>query len=185
MGGGLLFFFEALERLSETEKEKYISEQLPDRFRSEVFQYFDNVILASQPPEIRRFLLTSAILDRIEPDFVENLTETENMEKVLLDTARKNFFVQSTYDEEGKSWVFRYHNLFRDFLLLKFKAEMGPDTRQALFLKAGRLYEQRGRLEEAIKYFLAAGTMNRLFRLSRKPGWTWYGHRGKLICCSG
>lgn len=167
--GGLILFSEVLEKVPTTERETYIAEEMPERLTMEIFQFFGEEILASQPPAVLEFLLKSSILDKIEPEFVRDFTETENMEAVLHDAARRNLFVQSSY-EEGKGWVFRYHHLFRDFLLLKFKAEIPPRTRRSLFLKVGALYEQRERLEEAIKYFLRAKAYERAIHAIEKAG---------------
>jgi LuxR family transcriptional regulator, maltose regulon positive regulatory protein len=167
--GGLLLFSEALEKLPEEEREKYISEKMPDHFRMEAFRFFEEVILSTQPPAIREFLIKSSILDKMETEFIKDLLETEEMEEVLQEVALKHLFVQSNYDE-GRGWVFRYHQLFRDFLLLKFKTELSAETRKSFFLKTGLLLEQRDRLEEAIRYFLQAGAYERAVSAIEKVG---------------
>jgi LuxR family transcriptional regulator, maltose regulon positive regulatory protein len=170
--GGLLLFSEALQRLPENEREKYISEKMPDRFRMEAFQFFEEVILSPQPPEVREFLIKSSILDKMETQFLGDFLETkdmEDMEEVLCEAARKNLFVQSHY-EEGKGWVFRYHQLFRNFLLLKFNTELSAETRKVLFLKAGLLFQQRGRLEEAVQHFLSAEAYDLAVSVIEKVG---------------
>ena len=70
----------------------------------------------------------------------------ENTEEFLQGLARRNLFVQSNYDDK-KGWVFRYHQLFRDFLRAKFRSEIVEKERCTLFLKAGSLYEEKGELE--------------------------------------
>lgn len=167
--GGLILFSEALEKLPKAERETYLAERMPERFAMEVFQFFGEELLASQPPPILEFLVKSSILDKIELDFVQDFMEAPGIEEVLQDAARRNLFVQSSY-EEGKGWVFRYHQLFRDFLLLKFRSEIPAETRRSLFFKAGTLYEQRGRLEEAIKYFLKARAYERAVPAIEKSG---------------
>jgi LuxR family transcriptional regulator, maltose regulon positive regulatory protein len=154
--GGLLLFSEALERLAEGERESYIAEKLPDQIRKEAFRFFEEVILSSQPPEVREFLIKSSILDKVETDLIGELLETKAMEEVLREAARKHLFVQTIY-EEGKGWVYRYHQLFRDFLQLRFNTELSPETRKSLSFKAGLLFQKRNRQEEAIRFFLKAG----------------------------
>jgi LuxR family maltose regulon positive regulatory protein len=154
--GGLLLFSEALEKLPEEEREKYISEKMPDHLRMDAFRFFEEVILSSQPPEVREFLIKSSILDKVETELIGELMETKAMEEVLREAARKHLFVQSIY-EEGKGWVYRYHQLFRDFLQLRFNTELSPETRKSLSFKAGLLFQKRNRLEEAIRFFLKAG----------------------------
>ncbi|MBI4764325.1 MAG: hypothetical protein HY787_06950 [Deltaproteobacteria bacterium] len=167
--GGLLLFSETLEKLPEGEREKYISEKMPDHIKKEAFRFFEEVILSPQQVEIREFLIKSSILDKMETKFVGELLETKDMEEVLQEAARKHLFVQSNY-EEGKGWVFRYHQLFRDFLLLKFNTELSPETRQSLYKKAGLLFQQRDRLEDAIQYFLKAGAYESAIPAIEKVG---------------
>jgi LuxR family transcriptional regulator, maltose regulon positive regulatory protein len=50
--GGLLLFSEALKRLPEEDRDPYIAEKMPDRFRREVSDFFREAILSSQPREI-------------------------------------------------------------------------------------------------------------------------------------
>ncbi|MBI4763094.1 MAG: tetratricopeptide repeat protein [Deltaproteobacteria bacterium] len=153
--GGLVLFSEALERLPEGERERYIAERIPNQFRQEAFRFFEEVILSSQPSEIRDFLIKSSILDKMEAEFIGDLLETKEMEKILQDAARKHLFVQSSY-EEGKGWVFRYHQLFQDFLQMKFKTEFSSEKQKALYLKTGLLLQKGTRQEEAIRFFLKA-----------------------------
>jgi LuxR family maltose regulon positive regulatory protein len=153
--GGLILFSESFSRFPEATREKFISEELPDHFKKEVFQYFGKEILSSQPEQVQEFLIKSSILDLIEPGFMKDLLGIEKAEDILREHVRKNLFVQSFYDEK-KGWLFRYHHIFRDFLKAKSKERVGEEERHSLLLKAGILYEQRNELENAVKYFLEA-----------------------------
>jgi len=55
--GGLVLLSESLGRFPETTREKFISEELPDYFKKEVFQYFGKEILSSQPEQVQEFLI--------------------------------------------------------------------------------------------------------------------------------
>jgi len=153
--GGLILFSESLRRVFESTRERFISEDLLDHFKKEVFQYFGKEIFSSQPKQVQEFLLKSSIIDLIEPNFIREFIGIENAEDILREHVRKNLFVQSFYDEK-KGWLFRYHQSFRDFLKAKFKSEVGEEERQSLSLRAGSLYEQKNDLENAVKYFLEA-----------------------------
>ena len=140
--GGLILLSESLSRFPEASREKFISEELPDHFKKEVFQYFGKEILSSQSEQVQEFLIKSSILDLIEPGFIKDLIGIENAEDILREHVRKNLFVQSFYDEK-KGWIFRYHHIFRDFLKAKSKERVGKEEYHSLLLKAGILYEQR------------------------------------------
>ena len=153
--GGLILLSESFLRFSDSSKKKDFVQALPDHFNREIFQYFGKEILSSQTKETQQFLLNSSMIDIIEPNFAKELFGTENVEEILREHVRKNLFVQS-FDDKNKGWLFRYHPMFRNFLKAKYLAKTTAEERSSLNLKAGNLYERRGELENAIKYFLQA-----------------------------
>jgi len=158
--GGLILLSETLDRFPEDKREKYLLESAPDRFKGAVFQYFGEEILSFLPEATQDFLIRSAIFEIIEPGIVRDLLGMEDTEEILNEHAKKNFFVQSNYDDK-KGWVFRYHQLFRDFLQSKFRSEIGEEEKRAFFQNAGSIYEQRGRLEESVSFYFEAKAYDR------------------------
>ena len=153
--GGLTLFADFLGRFPESTREKFISEDLPAHFKRDVFQYFGKEIFSSQSEQVQKFLVQSSIIDLIESNLIKDLIGIENAEDVLRDLVRRNLFVQAFHDEK-RGWLFRYHQLFRDFLKAKLNTSVGDEERKSLLLKAGTLYEQRGDLENSVRYFLEA-----------------------------
>ena len=169
--GGLILLSESLERLPKGSRQKYILEDIPDRFKRDIFQYFGEEILYSQPGPIQDFLIKSSIFNIVEPGFVKELLDIENAEEILQEHARKNLFVQSNYDKRN-GWVFQYHQLFRDFLKSRFKKVLDKEEKQTLFRKAGCLYEQRGKLEQAVGLYLKAKAFERAAAVIERIGMT-------------
>ena len=167
--GGLILLSESLSKFPENGRERFISDQLPDYFEKEVFQYLGKEILSSQPKQVQEFLIKSSIIDLIEPGFIKELIQFGNAEEILREHVRKNLFVQSFYDEK-KGWLFRYHHIFRDFLKAKSKERVGKEERDSLLLKAGILYEQRNDLENAVKYYLEAKAYPRAVSIIEQLG---------------
>ena len=153
--GGLILLAESLSRFPELSREEYVFENLPNHFKRGVFQYFAKEIFSSQTEPIQEFLIKSSILNLIEPGFMKEFTGTENSEEILRGFTRRNLFVHSIYDEK-KGWLFQYHQLFKNFLQVRFESTIKDEERKSLFLQAGELYEKRGELENALKYFLSA-----------------------------
>lgn len=143
--GGLILLSESL----------HLHRDLPDHFKKEVHQYFGKEIFLPQTKQIQEFLIKSSIIDPMEPGFMMDFIGGENAGEILQRMVRRNLFLHSVCDER-KGWLFSYHQLFRDFLEAKFNTEVKEKERQGLLLKAGELYEQRGDLQEAVDYFLAA-----------------------------
>ena len=153
--GALVLFIEFLARFQESDREKFISEDFPGQFKKEIFQYFGREVLSSQAEQVQEFLMKSSLIDLIEPAFIRDFLGMEMTEEILREHVRKNLFAHSFYDEK-KGWLFQYHHLFRDFLKAKLITSLGPQEQRSLLLKAGALYEQRGELENSVKYFLEA-----------------------------
>jgi DNA-binding SARP family transcriptional activator len=153
--GALILFAEFLGRFQESTVEKFISEDFPAHFEKEIFQYFGKEIFSSLSEQVQEFLIKSSLIDVIEPAFIRDFLGMEMAEEILREHVRKNLFVHSFYDEK-KGWLFRYHHFFRDFLKAKLKTSVRHEEQESLLFKAGSLYEQRGELENSVKYFLEA-----------------------------
>jgi ATP/maltotriose-dependent transcriptional regulator MalT/DNA-binding SARP family transcriptional activator len=151
--GGLILLCEYLDRLPRDQRNEYIAEILSEQFKEEVFKYFGEEIFSSQPALVRDFLIKSAMFETIDPGLIKDFIETENAEKILQGLSRRNLFVVSVFDSQ-KGQLFRYHQLFRDFLQTKLASQIDNKSQRALFLKAGNLLEQKEDLEESVKFFL-------------------------------
>ena len=167
--GGLILLWETLRKLPQKEALRHLSDGLGFRFRLDLFRFFSETIFSSEPKQIQDFLVHSSILDSIEPRLARALTGIENCEEICLKLAARNFFVQTIYDEK-KGWVFRYHHLFKDFLISKFQTETNKEERQSWFATAGSLFEQSESPERAIQFYLDAEEYPKAIRVIEKVG---------------
>lgn len=151
--GGLVLLSENLEKLNDVSREKYLSEDIPKQFKKEIFQYIGEEVFSNQPDFFQDFLIRSSIIDVLEPGFLDELLRINNANEILERMAEANLFVSSIYNERNVS-LFRYHLLFRDFLNTKLNVELGGKGRQALSIRAGTIYEERGELEFAVRHYL-------------------------------
>src|SRR5262252_8919222 len=102
----------------------------PGRFAEEfsgtertVAEYLLAEVLDRQPEPVRRLLLRTSILDRINGELAGLLTGGSGGERVLQDLEEANAFTVAL--DTGRSW-FRYHHLFADLLQLELRrAEPG------------------------------------------------------------
>lgn len=152
--GGLVLLCDYLEQVPENSRAEYL-EDLTEKFKGEIFQYFGEKVFSSLPSQGQEFLITSSIFDAVEPAFIRDFMGIENAQEILEDLAKRNLFVQSIYDKR-RGWLFRYHQLFRDFLQTKFQTVVRQEQQLAAYSKAASLFEQRGELEDAVKYYLQA-----------------------------
>jgi LuxR family maltose regulon positive regulatory protein len=119
--------------------------------------YLVEEVLQSQPEPIRRFLLQTAILDRLNGSLCDALTGEEEGNARLEALRRGNFFVIPLDDK--RNW-YRYHHLFADVLRMHLMAEQ-PDQVSALHRRASAWYERNGLRSDAIRHALAAEDFER------------------------
>lgn len=168
--GGLSLVSEALNRLPENAREDYfLTDGFHEQFKTEVFEYLGEQIFGNQPEAIQSFLVRSAMLDEIDSAFVQNFGEADNANTILLELSRKNLFVYSVRDPQ-RGTLFRYHQLFKDFLCAKFESMLTPEDKRHSFREAASVFEQKGDLQNAVKYYLNAGCFEKSAELLEAIG---------------
>jgi LuxR family maltose regulon positive regulatory protein len=119
--------------------------------------YLVEEVLQRQPEPVRRFLLQTAILDRLNGPLCDAVTGQEEGNARLEALERGNFFVVPLDDK--RHW-YRYHHLFADVLRMHLMAEQ-PDQVPALHRRASEWYEHNGSAADAIRHALAAEDFER------------------------
>src|SRR5499427_6770470 len=97
----------------------------PGRFAAEfsgsertVAEYLLAEVLDRQSPQVRRLLLRTSVLDRVNGELADLLTGDSGGERVLQDLEAANAFVVAL--DARRSW-FRYHHLFAELLQLELR----------------------------------------------------------------
>jgi LuxR family maltose regulon positive regulatory protein len=117
-----------------------------------LLDYIQEEILDRQPPDVRRFLLHTAVLRRLNAGVCRALTENPASQAMLEMLERTNLFVVPLDDE--RQW-YRMHDLFREVLLARLKA-IEPEMVPLLHQRAAHWYAAEDELHEAITHALAA-----------------------------
>ncbi len=167
--GGLILLSETLLHLPPDSRRTYLQDGIPDRFMGETFRYFGEEILSAQPRDVQAFLIRSSIFDVVEPGFLQDLLGGLHAVEVLETHVKKNLFVQSVFDP-NKGRIYRYHPMFRGFLLAKFASEIPEKERHALHFRAGEALEKTGALEDAVEHYLKAGAYDRAIAGMERTG---------------
>jgi LuxR family transcriptional regulator, maltose regulon positive regulatory protein len=133
--------------------------QDPDRFAAEfcgsertVAEYLVAEVLGRQCEEVRRLLLRTSVLERVNGPLADLLTEGSGGERILQDLEAAGAFVFSL--DAARSW-FRYHPLFADLLQLELRRTAQGEL-PVLHGAAAGWYAEHGYPVEAIRHAQAA-----------------------------
>jgi LuxR family maltose regulon positive regulatory protein len=125
-----------------------------DRF---VVDYLVEEVLARQPQDVRRFLLHTSVLTRLEAPLCDAVVGRDGSQALLARLERDNVFVVPLDDRRR---AYRYHHLFGDVLRARLLDEE-PDQVAVLHDRASRWYEGHGESEDAFRHALAGGDVER------------------------
>jgi LuxR family maltose regulon positive regulatory protein len=117
-----------------------------------VAEYLLAEVLDRQNEKVRRLLLRTSILERVNGELAGLLTGDSGGERVLQDLEAANAFVVAL--DAGRSW-FRYHRLFADLLRLELR-RTEPDQVAGLHRAAAGWFAGHGYPVEAVRHAQAA-----------------------------
>jgi len=127
-----------------------------------VMEYLFNEVLSHQSPDIRHYLLNTAILNRFcaplcdvvrGPDVEPGQGEINAWNFISL-LKKENLFIINL-DAENR-W-FRYHHLFQQLLQNQLARHRSPEEIATLHARAGAWFAENNLIEEALRHALAAG----------------------------
>src|SRR3954454_22577646 len=131
----------------------------PDRFAAEfsgsertVAEYLLAEVLDRQPEPVRRLLLRTSVLDRVNGPLADALTGVVGGERILQDLEEAGAFVVSL--DARRRW-FRYHRLFAELLQLELRRS-APGELPALHAAAATWYAEHRQPVEAVRHAQAA-----------------------------
>ena len=123
-----------------------------------VLDYLADEVLGEIDPDLRRFLVRTAIAERFTADLCRELTGREDAGALLERAERANLFLVPLDAE--RRW-YRFHGLFADYL----RAQLTQDEQRELHERAAAHLERAGLAAEALEHALAAGSVDRAVRL--------------------
>jgi ATP/maltotriose-dependent transcriptional regulator MalT len=145
-----------------------------------VLDFLSEEVLEQQPEDVRRFLLDTAVLERMSASLCNALTGRDDGQLMLEKLERENLFVVPLDDE--RRW-YRYHRLFADFLRGRLARE-DPERLAPLHLRASEWCEENGLVAEAVRHALTAEDHERAADLvERVVGEVWF--RGEAATLLG
>jgi ATP/maltotriose-dependent transcriptional regulator MalT/DNA-binding SARP family transcriptional activator len=127
-----------------------------------VFEYLAGEVFDRLPPALREFLCDSAILRQFTSVLCDDVRQRHDAQDWIEQVETRNLFL-TRLETQGETW-FRYHHLFRDFLVARFKRD---DHARYLRLqqRAGEWFERQQQPEDAVDHFWQAQAVEQAARL--------------------
>ncbi|MGD8622249.1 MAG: LuxR C-terminal-related transcriptional regulator, partial [Anaerolineales bacterium] len=122
-----------------------------------IIDYLFEEVFDTQPDKVQRFLLQTAILNRICAELADAVTGGEESHNLLEQLEQANLFVVPM--DQTRRW-YRYHRLFADLLLNRLRAtDRASEAR--LHARASQWFEEAGLITEAVEHALASEDWSR------------------------
>lgn len=117
-----------------------------------IFDYLMEEVFSRQSTEIQSFLLESSVFTELNPAMCEAVIGLQDVRNMLTQLEKHNLFISRLNYEQV--W-YRYHQLFRDFLINRLKAQQ-PECYADIQIKAGDYFAQHAQSDIAIHHYLNA-----------------------------
>ncbi len=131
-----------------------------------VTDYLTDEVLAQQPEEIRRFLLETSVLDRMNGPLCDAVTGRDDSQRLLQRLERSAMLIVRL--DQSRSW-FRYHPVLHDLLRCELQAT-DPDKVRPLLTLAADWQIAHDDLVAAGQSFIALGDWDLLMGLISRHG---------------
>lgn len=126
---------------------------------SQLFEYLADQVLLQQSLELQQFLLDTSVLGEMTGALCNEFLGRSDAEELLQLAEKRNLFITRLQDQG-----YRYHHLFRDFLLTRLR-QTQPTRWTHLLEKAAALFERHNKFDQAIEQWLAAEKWSQAARL--------------------
>jgi DNA-binding SARP family transcriptional activator len=117
--------------------------------RNALFEYLADEVFSALSKEVQTFLLRTAILSKLDGTTCDFLLTVDNSNRILHELHNSGLFI-----EELRPGVFRYHQLFREFLISRLQKDQ--TLKKELHQKIASYFRAHEYWEEAIFHLLAA-----------------------------
>jgi len=160
--GGLVLVSESVRRAKGLQG-------LPEHLSAEVFSYFSQEIYRNLPEAIRTFLAEAALFEELDTRILSLVFPRTRPKEMLIELSDRNLFIQKIISHS--QWpVFKFNNLFREFLLAELSMVIDDDRRQALNQRIGEVFWEEKDHEKAIPFLMASGAHDMVARILKIKG---------------
>lgn len=116
-----------------------------------IFRYFAGEILDRTGTEDRTTLLQTALLPQFSPDMATALTGNPGARALLDKLYRRHYFLER---RGSANPLYRYHDLFREYLLQRAQEEIRPSVLRDVRTRAGGILLEQGDADSAVELWI-------------------------------
>lgn len=113
-----------------------------------IVEYLSREILAALSLGEKDFLIKTSVLSYFNEYICNQVLEQENSQEIIDRLLEKNLFIIDINEGEA----YRYHNIFDEFLKLKF-SQLDPKLKEQIHCQAAVAYEKISDLDESVKHY--------------------------------
>jgi len=152
--------------------------------RESMFAYFVNEMFSQAGASLRAMLTKTAVMPGFTAAQAQALCPEADAPGLLERLYRRHYFLDR---DTGAKPVYRYHALFREFLLEQGRQLLRADEQRTLAEQAACLLEAADRKEEAFDLYVAAQAWSQAARVIAElaPGWLGQGRNAVLVNAIG
>jgi len=118
----------------------------------DIADYLAKDVLGKLTPQMQQFLLNTAVLNRFQPELCDAVNPGQNNRQLIDQCLQQNLFLIPLDQTQG--W-YRYHYLFRDFLLNQLAINQ-PKKLPELHRLASRWLAEKNLIDDAVAHAIEA-----------------------------
>jgi LuxR family maltose regulon positive regulatory protein len=130
--------------------------------RDRIYQFLAGEVLEQQPDALRRFMLEASVMVDMDAPGCDYILGRSDSRAMLSQLDSRRLFVVSAGEDQP---IYRFHNLFREFLLSDLR-KRDPARHSALLDRSAEWNLRVGMPEAAFSYFIQAQNYGRAARLA-------------------
>ena len=159
---GLQVVWQSIKTLPNMHLESLLEEESGSSLGN-LFDYLADEVLDMQTEEQQDFLIKTSVLQFLDSNTCDFLLDRQNSTETLNELYRSGLFI-----EQLKPDVFRYHHIFREFLLSRLSRN--EELKRGLHRKLASYFSAHHYWEQAISHLISAGDFGRLRQILDEVG---------------
>jgi LuxR family maltose regulon positive regulatory protein len=138
----------------------------------DIFDYFAEEVFAREPESTQKLLLSLSVLESLPLELCSRLFPDLRCSAVLPELAQKNVFLTVAGDGAATE-EYRFHPLFRDFLLRRLRSEIGHSLIAEERNRIANYFLDNGQWEKALPFLLDAENFDQAAKMIGERGSEW------------